>query len=171
MRCFLRPEVAAQIVSGMKQARLNFVSSLPSKGLVPLIQAISKDPDFLHVPVANEEDAIGICAGASMVGKKPAVVIQNSGLVMATYAVLDCLYWFGGFPMLMIVDHRGVFGDGGGFIFTGYGIQVPRMLESFQIPYTVVSDEENIVKEILKGGKTVEANGKPAVVLLSGEAI
>ena len=167
----MRPELISQIINGLKMAGVDFISSLPSKGLAPLVKAISNQSEFTHVPVANEEDAIGICAGAALVGRKPAVVIQNSGFIMATYAILDCLYWFGGFPILMIVDHRGVFGDGGGSIFTGYAVQVPRLLESFEIPYTLVKEEEGIVNEILKGAKTVEASGKPAAILLSGEAL
>ncbi len=155
----------------MKQAGLNFISSLPSKGLVPLIQAISKDPEFIHVPVANEEDAVGICAGASLVGKKSALVMQNSGLILATYALLDSIYWFGGFPILMIIDHRGAYGDGGGFVFSGYGVQVPRMLESFQIPYTIVGESDDAITAVLRGARTVESSGKPAAVLSTEEAL
>ncbi len=167
----LKAESVASIINGLKQGEINFIASLPSKAIAPLIKEIPNHADFIHIPVANEADAIGICAGASLVGKKPALIIQNSGLIMATYALLDSLYWFGGFPLLMIVDHRGAFGDGGGFVFTGYGVQVPRILESFEIPYTIVQESNRVVEEILRGVKTVEASGKPAAILLSGEAI
>lgn len=134
-----------------------------------MVLAFADFPELIHVPVANEEDAIGVCAGASLVGRKPVVVIQNSGLVMATYALLDSIYWFGGFPILMIVDHRGAYGDDGGFIFSGYGIQVPRILESFQIPFRAVRDNENVAAEIRRGARTAQSSGKPAAILLTEE--
>src|SRR5688572_527027 len=110
-------ESVDQVVAGLKQAGIDFVASLPSKSIAPVVRAISFDQDFTHVPVAHEGDAIGICAGAALTGKKPAILMQNCGLVMATYALLDTLYWFGGFPFLMVMDHRGAFGDDGGWIF------------------------------------------------------
>ena len=46
-------------VDGLKQAGINFVASLPSRSLSPVIDAIAVNPDFIHVPLANEEDGIG----------------------------------------------------------------------------------------------------------------
>jgi len=167
----LKEESVKKIMPALKEARINFIASLPSKALAPLTDAISAAEGFIHVPVAHEGDAIGICAGASLVGKKPAIVMQNCGLILASYALLDSIYWFGGFPFLLILDHRGAFGDSGGFIFSGYGVQVPRMLDSYEIPYMVVDDVNKIPAAVLRGAKTVEASGRPAAVLLSGEAI
>ena len=167
----MKEELAARIISGLKQAEINFISSLPSKSIAPLVRGLSNQPDFIHEPVSNEEDAVGICAGASLVGKKPALVMQNSGLILATYALLDSIYWFGGFPILMIVDHRGAYGDGGGFVFSGYGVQVPRMLESYQIPYTTVGETDDVITAVLRGARTVKSSGKPAAVLLTEEAL
>ena len=166
----MKADSVAPIITGLKRTGINFISSLPSKGSAPLIQGIADDGDFIHVPVANEEDAIGICAGASIVGKKPAFVAQNCGLLLATYALTNSLYWFGGFPILMILDHRGDFGDTGGYIFTGYGVQVPRLLESLQVPYVIVRESNKLIEEIVRGGNTVIATGKPAAILLSGGA-
>lgn len=165
----MNTEFADRIITGLKESGIDFVSSLPSNSLAPLVLAFSNHPGFIHVPVANEEDAIGVCAGASLVGKKPVVVIQNSGLVMATYALLDSIYWFGGFPILMIVDHRGAFGDGGGFVFSGYGIQVPRILESFQIPFSTLREGDNVAAEIRRGARTAQSSGKPAALLVIEE--
>ena len=123
----MRAESVNQVLPGLKQAGIDFVASLPSQGIARLVGSIADDEAFMHVPVAHEGDAIGLCAGAYLVGRKPAVLMQNCGLMTATYALLDTLYWFGGFPILLVLDHRGSFGDVGGFIFHGYGIQVPRL--------------------------------------------
>jgi sulfopyruvate decarboxylase subunit alpha len=160
-----------QVAAGLKQAGIDFVASLPSKSIAPAVRAVSLDAGFIHVPVAHESDAIGICAGAALAGKRPAILMQNCGLVMATYALLDTLYWFGGFPILMVMDHRGSFGDDGGFIFHGYGVHVPRLLESFEIPYRVVEDRAEVARAITRGAVSAQASGKPAAVLLAGDAL
>lgn len=165
----MRAESVNQVLPGLKQAGIDFVASLPSQGIAPLIASIAEDEAFTHVPVAHEGDAVGICAGAYLVGRKPAVLMQNCGLMTAAYALLDTLYWFGGFPILLVMDHRGSFGDVGGFIFHGYGIQVPRLLESFEIPYRLVEDPATVTREIVRGARTAAASGRPAAVLLSGE--
>jgi sulfopyruvate decarboxylase subunit alpha len=160
-----------QVQAGLRRAGIDFVASLPSKSIAPAVRAIADDGAFTHVPVAHESDAIGICAGAALVGKRPAILMQNCGLVMATYALLDTLYWFGGFPLLLVMDHRGAFGDDGGFIFHGYGIHVPRLLESFEIPYRLIEHEDDVAAAIVAGVRTAEASGKPAAILLAGSAL
>jgi sulfopyruvate decarboxylase subunit alpha len=162
-------ESVVRIVPALKQAGIDFVASLPSKSIAPLVKAVDDDPQFIHVPVAHEGDAIGLCAGAALVGRKPAVLMQNSGLVIAAYALLDTLYWFGGLPFLIVLDHRGGFGDTGGFIFHGYAVQVPRLLDSFEIPYRMVHDPDRMADEIVRGARTAEALGRPAAVLLCEE--
>ena len=102
----MKAESTEIIVSALKEAGIDFISSLPSTGIGRLIYDIMHDSDFMHIPVANEEDSIGLCYGAYLTGRKPAFVAQNSGLLMATYALMDSIYWFGCFPMLMVIDHR-----------------------------------------------------------------
>lgn len=167
----MKAEAVNAAITGLKEGGVNFVTSLPSKSIGDLILAISEDPDFIHVPVANENDAISICAGAWLGGKRSAFVGQNSGLVLATYALMDSIHFFGGFPMLLLVDHRGDFGDPGGYWFYGYGLLLPKFLEVMQIPYTIVREPDKITTELIRGGKTAEAYGKPVAILLSGEEI
>lgn len=164
----MEAEAVKAIVTGLKQAGINFVASLPSTALAPVIHTIMQDADFMHVPVANEKDGIGICAGAWLGGKKPAFMVLNEGLVLATYPLLSTICNFGGFPLLIVVDHRGDFGDTYPWYFAS-GIQLPRILESFQLPYTIVRESSKLIAEIVRGQQTTEAYGKPAAILLSGE--
>lgn len=164
----MEAEAVKAIVTGLKQAGINFVASLPSSSLAPVIHIIMKDTDFVHVPVANERDAIGICAGAWLGGKKPAFIGLNEGLVLATYPLLSTIYNFGGFPLLIVLDHRGDFGDTYPWYFAS-GIQLPRILESLEIPYVIVRESNKLIAEIVRGQETTEAYGKPTAILLSGE--
>ena len=167
----MKAESSIDIVAGMKEAGINFVSSLPSNNLVRVIHDIMNEPDFVHVPVANETGCIGICYGAYLTGKRPAFVAQNSGLLMATYALMDSIYWFGNFPMLMVIDHRGDYGDPSGWNFVGYGLQIPKILESFQVPYMIVREPNKLKAEVINGALMAAACRRITCILISGEEI
>ncbi len=156
-------------ITGLKEAGINFIASLPCTGISFILPSITDDPHFKHVPVANEGDGISICAGAWLGGKKPALLAENSGLVLGAYALMNTIYRFGGIPMLLVLDHRGDFGDGAAEWYFVAGIQTPVILESFQIPYTIVREGNKLIAELVRGQKTAEAYGKPVAVLLSGE--
>jgi sulfopyruvate decarboxylase subunit alpha len=164
----LGDEVASEILMGLKKADIDFVVSLPSSTLAPVIAAISENKQFTHVPVGNEADAIGVCAGAWLGGRKPAFLCINEGLMLATYPLLTTVNNFGGFPLLLVVDHRGEFGDRYPWYFA-CGTHLPRILDSFQILYTMVREKEKIVTEMVRGQNTAKANGKPTAILLCGE--
>ena len=73
--------------------------------------------------------------------------------------------------MLLVLDHRGDFGDGDGYWYFGGGRITPPMLDLLSIPYTIVRESNRIVAELVRGQRTTQAFGKPAAVLLSGEEI
>ena len=106
----MKAEAITALIKGLKSAGIDFVTTLPSSAFTPVIPHIMRDPYFKHVPVGNESDGVVICAGAWMGGKKPALMMKNTGVVVSAHDLsgLECQY--GGFPMLLIVDHRGSFG-------------------------------------------------------------
>ena len=165
----MKDEMVKAIVEGMKESGINFITSLPCSVVKDLIPAIKKERAFMHVSVGNEGDAIGICAGAYFGGRKPALVAENSGLILGAHALMGTQYYLGGFPMLLVLDHKGDFGESDGYFYFGGGNLVPPILSALQIPYSIVRDGKDFKKEIIRGQKTAEASGKPVAVLLSGE--
>lgn len=174
---YLKAEALEAIITGLKEAGINFVASLPSTGIEPIIRGIEADPDlkndpnFKHVALVNEADGVGICAGAWLGGKVPALMAENTGFLMCTHALMGLAYGFQGFPMLLILDHRGDFGDGIAYFYFGGGRVTPPVLEALGIPYSIVRESNKLKAEIVRGQKTTEAYGKPVAVLLSGEEI
>ena len=81
----MNPESAAKILlNGMKTAGINLIASLPDINLSQLLHEVETDQEVLHVPLCREEEGIGICAGAYLVGKKCAAIMQNGGFSIAT---------------------------------------------------------------------------------------
>jgi sulfopyruvate decarboxylase subunit alpha len=167
----MKPEAVSAIIAGLKEGGIDFVVTLSCTAVGPIIPHIMDDPQFKHVPVGNESDGMVICAGAWLGGKKPALLIENTAVVLGAYALtgLDCMY--GGFPMLMVVDHRGSFGDSTAYFYSGGGHMAPIILDGLKIPYIIVRESDKLVDAIVDGQKTAEANGKPVAVLLSGEEV
>ncbi len=167
----MKPEAAEEIITGMKEAGINFVSSVPSSSFTTLWYAIIEDPHFTHVEAGNESDAVSICAGAFLGGKKPAFVAENAGLVLATYALTGGRYFFGGFPIVLIVDHRGDFGENAGRHFYGWSHMSPVILNGLEIPYIIVNERNKFADAIVRSLKTAETFESPAAVLLCGEDV
>jgi sulfopyruvate decarboxylase subunit alpha len=99
-----------QVYQGLKAAGVDLVTSVPCVKLGSLLRMIAADPEMMHIPVTREEEGIGICAGAYMGGKRPALLMQNSGLgnCINALASLDLLY---DLPVLMVMSHRGTEGE------------------------------------------------------------
>ena len=104
----MNPSLA--VCRGLKLAGINFVTSVPCVNLQELLALVGNDREIIHVPVTREEEGVGICAGAWMGGRQPALLMQNSGLgnCINALASLDMLY---GIPLLMIISHRGGKGE------------------------------------------------------------
>jgi sulfopyruvate decarboxylase subunit alpha len=98
------------VYQGLRRAGVDFATSVPCVNLQELLTLISADRDIIHLPVNREEEGVGICAGAWLGGRRPALLMQNSGLgnCINALASLDMLY---GIPLLMIISHRGGRGE------------------------------------------------------------
>ena len=98
------------IFNGLKDVGIDFIVSVPCVNLSKLLNMIDEDDEITHIPVTRAEEGTGICAGAYLGGKKPAILMQNSGLGNSINA-LKSLTELYGFPLLMIISHRGTDGE------------------------------------------------------------
>ena len=167
----LEAQIKGDLIAGLKESGINFVASLPCSGISLFLPSIMDDPHFKHVPLANEGDGVGICAGAWLGGKKPALLVDGAGLVLAHYALMNIIYKSGGFPILLVVAHRGDFGDGFAHYHFGNGMETIQILESLHIPYTIVRESKKLKAELVSGVRTAEGYGRPAAILLNLEEI
>jgi hypothetical protein len=83
----MKREVAAELVDSLKEAGVDFVATLTEANLHELVMALGEDKEIHHVPVTREEEGIGICAGAYLGGKRPAMVMMNAGFLLSTNAL------------------------------------------------------------------------------------
>ena len=152
------------IFNGLKDVGIDFIVSVPCVNLSRLLNLIDEDDEITHIPVTREEEGIGICAGAYLGGKKPAILMQNSGLGNSINALksLTELYEF---PLLMIMSHRGTEGEN----ICGQvpmGESTPRILEAMDFRFFKPDNPEGAYEDIINSWDLSVEQGKPVSVLL-----
>lgn len=151
------------VYRGLKRASIDFAASVPCVNLQELLRLVSDDPDIIHIPVTREEEGVGLCAGAWMGGRRPALLMQNSGLGNSINALasLDFLYEI---PLIMIISHRGCEGEP----IIGQvpmGRLTPKLLDAMEIARFSPSHEQ-AEETIAQAWRLAEKQRMPVAVLL-----
>ncbi len=160
-------EAAHTIVAGLKEAGITLIASLPDINLASLLEAIAKDRELVHVPVCREEEGIGISAGAYLVGKKCAAVMQNGGFFNSNNAIVSTLLQYQ-IPLLLLIYYAGDIGDR---TFSTTGSMTEPVLNALGIRYYVLRETQQ-VKEVIKRAQVLTEDAKrPVALLLTKEVL
>ena len=165
----LKNEAVEAIIGGLKQAGINFISLLPDSDFIEAQKAVTEDKSFTCVPVRNEAIGIGVCAGAWLGGKKPALLITTDAILAGAFS-LAVLNMQKNIPVLMVIPYRGAFGDGVWFM-NAFNLTTEPILRDLQVSYTIVKEVDDIVTAIKQGQVSAEAWLRPTAVLLAGGII
>jgi sulfopyruvate decarboxylase subunit alpha len=160
-------QAAQHILAGLKEAGINLVASLPDINLAQLLRAVDHDNDLTHVPLCREEEGIGICAGAYLVGKKCAAIMQNGGFFNSNNAIVSTLLQYE-IPLLLLIYYAGDIGDRT-FSTTG-GLTEP-VLGALGVRSYVLRDPVQ-AREVIKRAQVLTEDAKrPVALLLTKEAL
>lgn len=155
------------IVEAMKQAGINFVCSLADANLAKLLAAIDGESAFTHITLCREEEGIGICAGAYIGGRTPAVIMQNGGFLNSCNALTTTALNFN-IPVLLLIYYAGDLGDEG---FATLGSVTEPVLRGLNIRYYVLRKDED-TRATIKGAATLAVDSrKPVAVLLTKDVL
>ena len=99
-------KVDLKIYKIIKDSGINFIISVPCLFLKNILNIIDEKNEIFYLPVTREEEGVGIAAGAYLGGKKPAILMQNSGLGNSINAIISLLEYYG-IPVIFFVSHRG----------------------------------------------------------------
>ena len=151
----------------MKQAGINFVCSLADANLAKLLAAIDGESAFTHITLCREEEGIGICAGAYIGGRTPAVIMQNGGFLNSCNALTTTALNFN-IPVLLLIYYAGDLGDEG---FATLGSVTEPVLRGLNIRYYVLRKDED-TRATIKGAATLAVDSrKPVAVLLTKDVL
>ena len=131
----------------LKKRGFDFYSGVPCSFLKNLINYSINDCHY--VMAANEGDAVAICAGAYLGGRKSVVLMQNSGLTNATSPLTSLNYTFR-IPVLGFVSLRGEPGVADEPQHELMGTITEKFLEVMQIPWQYLSDDADEAEKQLQ---------------------
>ena len=160
-------EAAKTIVTGLKGAGIHLIASLPDINLTDLLREIEEDAAVMHVPLCREEEGIGICAGAYLVGKKCAAIMQNGGFFNSNNAIVSTLLQYQ-IPLLLLIYYAGDIGDR---TFSTTGSLTEPVLSALGIRYYVMRDPNDAVELIQRAQILTEDAKRPVALLLTKEVL
>ena len=158
-----------EAITGLKEAGINFVSGLPDGWQRNLHEAIEADPAFQYVPVCNEGVGFSVCAGAWLGGKKTALIMENSGLRVASEYIARISLGTG-VPVVLLLSYRGDLGETEHWGIP-HGIVAEPLLDALRVPYQVVRDPNDLRAAIKRAYRISEAQLHPAALLISGSCV
>jgi sulfopyruvate decarboxylase beta subunit len=132
-----RPE--EELIAILREEGVDFTCSLPCEKIKTLLDMVSAT--FFHVPLTREEDGVGICAGAALAAKRPAMFVQSSGLGNMINALLS-LTGFYKLPLAIFVSRRGVYKEKIAAQ-VPMGSRLPMILRGAGIPYSIIDSRND----------------------------
>ncbi|MGD0883442.1 MAG: sulfopyruvate decarboxylase subunit alpha [Thermodesulfovibrionales bacterium] len=138
-----------ELIAILEKQRIDFTASLPCEKIKVLLEKVEEA--FFHVPLTREEEGVGICAGAALAGRRPAIFVQSSGIGNMINALLSLtgLYRL---PLAVFVSQRGIHKEKIAAQFP-MGQRLPMILKGAGIPHSIVAkadDFKNIEKNLAK---------------------
>ncbi len=138
----------------------DFFTGVPDSLLKPLCAWMKDNLDTdANVIAANEGGAMALAAGHYLASGRPACIyMQNSGIGNAVNPLLSLLdadvY---GIPALLVVGWRGMPGVHDEPQHVKQGRVTPELFEAMDIPYVILSDEENVAAEQIEATESTLA--------------
>jgi sulfopyruvate decarboxylase subunit alpha len=158
----LSPET---VMAQMKTNGVTDIVWLPDSETNWLYLLMKADPDLRLIGVTREGHACSITAGLFAGGRKPMILIQNTGMLESGDSIRG---WLMGLnvPVVLLVGYRG---------YTRHGVitdtvahYTERFLMAFNIPFYLVENDGD-ADRISIAFKEAERTQKPVVVLVGDE--
>ena len=159
----MNPIVDDKIVNILLEEDINLICSVPCIMLAGVLERLEKT-SITHIPVTREEEGVGIAAGVSLSGKKPALLMQNSGLGNSINALLSLTKLYG-LPLPLIISQRG--GKGEKVLAQmPMGKATPNLLKAARIDYVKIKKRDDLNKMRKMVHKSFANNRVTAILLL-----
>ena len=127
------------VCAGVHDAGIRDVVYVPDNPLSHVLAAFETQfPDVRLILATREEEAFGIAAGLYVGGRRPAVMLQSSGLGNSLNALTSLVIPYQ-IPMLILVSMRGDLGEWNAAQ-VPMGRAVRPMLDAIGIPHVTVDD-------------------------------
>ena len=153
----------AELAALLDRHGFDFFTGVPCSLVETLITALERRRRDPYVAAVREDAAVGLAAGAWLGGRRPVVVMQNSGLGTSLNALASLSLMYG-FPALLIVTWRGFAGqDAPEHLLMGE--ISPSLLDLLRIPHRILGSDS--ADELLAWARReMDAREAPVVILV-----
>ncbi|MDQ0340819.1 sulfopyruvate decarboxylase alpha subunit [Caldalkalibacillus uzonensis] len=163
-----RDLACAEIIKGIEAIQPNYFISIPCSTVGPVIKHFETADHIKSFPVSREEDGIGIAAGISLGGKKPVVLIQDTGIGNSLLTLTTFVQAYH-VPMLILVTRRGGLGEINSAVHL-FSEPLPRILDdvsikAFKLDYRVPLHEWALAIE--QAEKYAQDTHRPIIVMFN----
>jgi len=162
------------VISGHDVATLltrhgfDFFTGVPCSLVEDVIAVLETERDAPYVAAVREDAAVGLAAGAWFAGRRPCVLMQNSGLGTSLNALASLSLMYG-LPALIVVTWRGHGGkDAPEHILTGS--ITPQILDLLGMPYRVLS-AETAAGDIAWAAKEMDSRMQPVAIVVPPKVV
>jgi phosphonopyruvate decarboxylase len=153
----------AELAALLDRHGFDFFTGVPCSLVEDLIAALETHPRFPWLAAVREDVAVGLAAGAWLGGRRPVVVMQNSGLGTSLNALASLSLMYG-LPALLLVTWRGYQGkDAPEHILMGE--ISPGLLDLLGIPYRVLSPD-SVEEHLAWATRELDAREIPVALLV-----
>jgi phosphonopyruvate decarboxylase len=153
----------AELAGLLEERGFDFFAGVPCSLIEDLIAVLESHPRLPYVAAPREDVAVGMAAGAWFAGRRPAVLMQNSGLGTSLNALASLSLMYG-LPALLVVTWRGHKGkDAPEHILTGE--ISPRLLELLKIPHRVLA-ADTLEADLTWAVETMDGLMQPVALLV-----
>ncbi|WP_291417368.1 hypothetical protein [Actinophytocola sp.] len=155
-------DIARQLCDDLVVAGFGPFLGTPCGILAPLYRELQERAELLTV--AREDNAVGVAAGAALVGRFPVVLMQNSGLGQSVNALASLVepYRLG---MLLIVSLRGVDPDPTQEN-RAMGRLTAGLLDGLGIAARTLDRDQGFASSVTWAADTVQLEGRSAALLV-----
>lgn len=129
-----------RLIELLKINGVDFISTLPCDRIKFLLERVKSE--FRHLPLTREEEGVGISAGISLAGKRPAMFVQSSGIGNMINALLS-LTSFYELPLALFVSQRGIYKEAIAAQIP-MGQRLPGILKGAGIDFSTISTREDL---------------------------
>ena len=156
---------ARRVVDELRANRVTHVIWLVDTESRFMYDALTADPDLTVVPICREGEAMGVALGLQIGGKRPIVVIQNTGFFESGDSVRGLVIDLK-MPLVMMVGYRGF--HRGQPITDSAATFTEPVLKAWGLPYHMVETDDD-VPNISRAFEEAREQGHAVCVLIGRE--
>ena len=160
---------AEKIVNALKVQGITHVVGVPDNGSARIYELLRLETGIEVITVTREGEAFAVASGLYVGGKKPVIIIQNTGFLESGDAIRGTVVNMR-VPVVVFIGYRGYHNRGAeGQWIDSVATFLEPTLKAWGLPYEMLETDAD-VPCVARAFAQAAASSLPAAVLLTGHA-